>query len=83
MELDDGPTAPAQARKLGRGRIELTIHEGRKHQVKRMCEAVGHPVLHLHRSGYAGLTLDGLAPGEWRALSAAEVDRLRKLVGYS
>jgi 23S rRNA pseudouridine2605 synthase len=83
VELDDGPTAPAQARKLGRGRIELTIHEGRKHQVKRMCEAVGHPVLRLHRSGYAGLTLDSLAPGEWRALSPAEVDSLRKLVGYS
>jgi 23S rRNA pseudouridine2605 synthase len=83
VELDDGRTAPAQARKLGRGRIELTIHEGRKHQVKRMCEAVGHPVRHLHRSGYAGLTLGGLAPGEWRALSPAEVDSLRKLVRYS
>jgi len=83
VELDDGRTAPAQARKLGRGRIELTIHEGRKHQVKRMCEAVGHPVRRLHRSGYAGLTLGGLAPGEWRALSPAEVDSLRKLVRYS
>jgi len=83
IDLDDGRTAPARARKLGRGRIELTIHEGRKHQVKRMFQAVGHPVRHLHRSGYAGLTLDGLAPGEWRALSAAEVDSLRKLVGYS
>jgi 23S rRNA pseudouridine2605 synthase len=83
VELDDGRTAPAQARKLGRGRIELTIHEGRTHQVKRMCEAVGHPVRHLHRSGYAGLTLGGLAPGEWRALSPAEVDSLRKLVRYS
>jgi 23S rRNA pseudouridine2605 synthase len=83
VELDDGPTAPAQARTLGRDRIELTIHEGRKHQVKRMCEAVGHPVRRLHRSGYAGLTLGGLAPGEWRALSPAEVDSLRKLAGYS
>jgi len=83
IDLDDGRTAPARLRKLGRGRIELTIHEGRKHQVKRMFQAVGHPVRHLHRSGYAGLTLDGLAPGEWRALSAAEVDGLRKLVGYS
>jgi 23S rRNA pseudouridine2605 synthase len=83
LELDDGRTAPAQVRKLGRGRIELTIHEGRKHQVKRMFQTVGHPVRHLHRSRYAGLTLDGLAPGECRALSAAEVDSLRKLVGYS
>ena len=83
IDLDDGRTAPARVRKLGRGRIELTIHEGRKHQVKRMFQTVGHPVRHLHRSRYAGLTLDGLAPGECRALSAAEVDSLRKLVGYS
>jgi 23S rRNA pseudouridine2605 synthase len=83
VELDDGRTAPARARRLGRGRIELTIHEGRKHQVKRMCDAVGHPVRRLHRSGYAGLTLAGLAPGEWRELSGAEAEKLRKLVGYS
>ena len=57
------------ARRLGRGRIELTIHEGRKHQVKRMLEAVGHPVRRLHRSRYAGLDLRGLAPGEWRELT--------------
>ena len=49
VELDDGPTAPARARRLARGRVELTIHEGRKHQVKRMLEAVGHPVTRLHR----------------------------------
>ena len=50
--------------------LELTLHEGRKHQVKRMCDAVGHPVLRLHRSRYAGLELDDLAPGEWRELTA-------------
>jgi 23S rRNA pseudouridine2605 synthase len=83
VELDDGPTAPAHVRKLGRGRIELTIHEGRKHQVKRMCEAVGYPVRRLHRSGYAGLTLDGLAPGQSRALTRAEVTALGRLVGLS
>ena len=44
LELDDGPTAPARARRLGRGRVELVLHEGRKHQVKRMLAAVGHPV---------------------------------------
>jgi len=77
VELDDGPTAPAQARRLRRGRIELVLHEGRNRQVKRMCEAVGHPVRRLHRSRYAGLTLDGLAPGEWRELTAPEVERLR------
>jgi 23S rRNA pseudouridine2605 synthase len=83
IELDDGPTAPAHARRLAKGRVELTIHEGRTHQVKRMLEAVGHPVRRLHRSRYAGLDLQGLAPGEWRELTRAEVERLRKLVGYS
>ncbi len=81
VELDDGRTAPARVRRLGRGRIELTIHEGRKHQVKRMCEAVGHPVRSLHRSRYAGLDLGGLAPGAWRRLTGEEVARLRALVG--
>jgi 23S rRNA pseudouridine2605 synthase len=81
VELDDGPTAPARARRLGRSRIELTLHEGRTHQVKRMCEAVGHPVLRLHRSRYAGLDLKGLATGEWRELGRAEIDALRRLVG--
>jgi 23S rRNA pseudouridine2605 synthase len=79
VELEDGQTAPARVRRLGRGRIELTLHEGRKHQVKRMCEAVGHPVRRLHRSSYAGLMAAGLAPGEWRELTAAEVERLRAL----
>jgi 23S rRNA pseudouridine2605 synthase len=77
IELDDGPTAPAQVRELAPGRIELRIHEGRNRQVRRMCEAVGHPVVHLHRSAYAGLTVDGLAPGRWRELEPAELDRLR------
>jgi 23S rRNA pseudouridine2605 synthase len=81
VELDDGPTAPAEVRALGPGRIELTLHEGRKHQVKRMCEAVGHPVRRLHRSRYAGLGLDGLEAGEWRELSATELAELRRAVG--
>jgi 23S rRNA pseudouridine2605 synthase len=81
VELEDGRTAPARIRKLGRGRLELTIHEGRKHQVKRMCEAVGHPVRRLHRSRYAGLDLRGLAPSEWRELTREEVGTLRRLVG--
>ncbi len=83
VKLDEGRTAPAQARRLGRSRIELTLHEGRTHQVKRMCEAVGHPVLRLHRSRYAGLDLKGLAPGEWRDITREEVDRLRRLVGLT
>src|SRR4029078_3034975 len=81
VELDDGVTAPAGARRLGAGRIELTLHEGRKHQVKRMCEAVGHPVRHLHRSRYAGLDLAGLGAGESRELTTDEVAILRRLVG--
>jgi len=77
IELDDGPASPAQARRLAPGRVELAIHEGRKHQVKRMLAAVGHPVTRLHRSRYAGLTLEGLEPGAWRELEPFEVDQLR------
>jgi 23S rRNA pseudouridine2605 synthase len=78
VELDGGRTAPARARRLGRGRVELVLHEGRKHQVKRMLAAVGHPVRRLHRSAYAGLTLGGLEPGACRELEPSEVDLLRR-----
>ena len=77
VELEDGMTAPADVRRLGASRLELTLHEGRKHQVKRMLAAVGHPVTRLRRSAYAGLTSDGLELGEWRELSGEEVARLR------
>jgi 23S rRNA pseudouridine2605 synthase len=77
VDLDDGPTAPAGVRRLGPSRLELTLHEGRKHQVKRMCEAVGHPVRRLHRSAYAGLTLGAVGPGEWRELTQDELAALR------
>jgi 23S rRNA pseudouridine2605 synthase len=77
VELEDGRTAPAHARRLGPSCVELTLHEGRKHQVKRMLEAVGHPVRRLHRSRYAGLDAAGLDPGRWRELTPAEVDFLR------
>ena len=76
VELDDGPTAPAKARRLAPSRVELSVHEGRKHQVKRMLAAVGHPVTRLHRGRYAGLTLEGLEPGQWRELEPSEVQRL-------
>jgi 23S rRNA pseudouridine2605 synthase len=79
VELDDGPTAPARVRRLGPSRIELSIHEGRKHQVKRMLEAVGHSVTRLHRSRYAGLTTEGVDPGRWRELTDDEVESLRGL----
>lgn len=77
VELEDGVTAPALARRLAPARLELTLHEGRNRQVKRMCEAVGHPVRRLHRSRYAGLTLEGLEPGRWRELRPEEVAHLR------
>ena len=77
IELEDGRTAPAQAELLGPTLVRLSIHEGRKHQVKRMLEAVGHPVRRLHRSAYGGLSLAGLAAGEWRELSPEEVESLR------
>jgi 23S rRNA pseudouridine2605 synthase len=83
VELEDGRTAPAEARLVRPGIVELTLHEGRKHQVKRMCEAVGHPVRRLHRSRYAGLGVEGLAPGEWRELTAEEVAELRKSWGQA
>ena len=76
VQLDDGPTRPAGVRRLGPGQIELTIHEGRNRQVKRMLEAVGHRVRRLHRSRYANLTVDGLAPGEWRELRDDEAHAL-------
>ena len=77
VELEDGVTAPARARRVAPNKIELAIHEGRNRQVRRMLDAVGHPVRRLHRSAYAGLTLEELEPGRWRELEPFEVERLR------
>jgi 23S rRNA pseudouridine2605 synthase len=74
VELEEGVTAPARARLLGPSRIELAIHEGRKHQVKRMLAAVGHPVRSLHRSWYAGIGVEELEPGQWRPLTRQELN---------
>ena len=79
VELEDGRTAPARVRRLGPSRLELVLHEGRNRQVRRMCEAVGHPVQRLHRSRYAGIDLDGLEPGQWRELTRSEAEGLRRL----
>ncbi len=76
VELDDGSTAPAQARLIGSDTIELTIREGRKRQVKRMCQAVGHPVLGLERIRFGPLELGSLKPGRIRKLSRDEVRAL-------
>jgi 23S rRNA pseudouridine2605 synthase len=79
VELDDGLTAPARARRIKSDLIELTIYEGRNRQVRRMCEAVGHPVLALERIAFGPLRLDGLATGGWRLCGAAEVECLHAL----
>ncbi len=79
VTLDDGLTAPARARRVRSDQIELTIHEGRNRQVRRMCDAVGHPVLELTRIGFGALPLGDLAPGAHRRLSAGEIGRLRAL----
>jgi 23S rRNA pseudouridine2605 synthase len=76
VELEDGLTAPARVRRLGAARFELVLHEGRNRQVRRMTEAVGHRVRRLHRSVYAGLGVEGMAPGTWRALADDEVRAL-------
>ncbi len=83
--LEDGPTAPARARLIRSSArdaiVELTIREGRNRQVRRMFAKVGHPVLHLTRTGVASLNLDGLHPGAYRELTREEVQRLKKLAG--
>jgi 16S rRNA U516 pseudouridylate synthase RsuA-like enzyme len=58
--------------------VEITVVEGRKHVVRRLLEAVGHPVLRLRRTAYDGILLGRLEPGRWRALSEREIGRLRE-----
>jgi 23S rRNA pseudouridine2605 synthase len=83
VQLDDGRTAPARAKRHGPHTLELALHEGRKHQVKRMCAAVGLPVRRLHRPRYAGLELGDLPAGQWRELTDEEVRHLRVATGGS
>jgi 23S rRNA pseudouridine2605 synthase len=73
VELDDGPTAPAEVGVLAEGVLRLVIHEGRNRQVRRMCDAIGHPVQRLVRTRIGPVRDTRLAPGRWRALSAQEV----------
>jgi 23S rRNA pseudouridine2605 synthase len=79
VELEDGRTAPAEARQPAAGVLEITIREGRKRQVRRMVEAVGHRVVELERVAFGPLGLRGLEPGKSRRLTKAEVERLRRL----
>jgi 23S rRNA pseudouridine2605 synthase len=76
VELEDGRTSPAKAVRVSAGVIRVTIHEGRNRQVRRMCEAIGHPVVRLVRSRIGSLSDRKLKPGEWRALTPDEVRAL-------
>ena len=78
VELDDGRTAPAKASVVGPGVVRIVVHEGRNRQVRRMCEAIGHPVTRLVRTRIGPLTDTKLKPGEWRPLTADEVSSLAK-----
>lgn len=80
VELDDGPTAPATVGTVGPSLLRITIHEGRNRQVRRMCEAVGHPVRRLVRTRIGPLTDPSIGPGEWRSLTIAEVRALERTV---
>lgn len=82
--LDDGLTAPARVKKIKKGKdstfFQLSIHEGRNRQVRRMCEYIGYPVKSLERIKFAFLELKGLLRGEYRFLSMKEVEKLKSLV---
>ena len=80
VELDDGPTAPAKASLVAPNVLKLVIHEGRNRQVRRMCEAVGHPVVRLVRTRIGPVTDTTLKAGEWRPLTAEEVAALAEAV---
>lgn len=81
LELDDGLTAPAQAALVGPAVIRLTIHEGRNRQVRRMCEAIGHPVTRLIRTRIGPLADRKLKPGAWRELTIDEIRALERAAG--
>jgi 23S rRNA pseudouridine2605 synthase len=78
VDLEDGRTAPARASLVGDRLLRITVHEGRKRQVRRMCEAVGLPVRRLVRVRIGPITDRRLAPGEWRALRQDEVRALER-----
>lgn len=81
VRLDDEPTAPAGVRRMRDGTIEVVIHEGRNRQVRRMCAALGHPVVTLERSAFGPVVASGLRRGQWRRLKGDEVAALRRAVG--
>lgn len=85
LKLEEGPTAPAEVRLVGEERgnalLEITIHEGRNRQIRRMCEHIGHPVRRLKRIRLGPLTLKGLKPGQYRFLTHEEIRQLRQAAG--
>ena len=82
VEREDGRTLPARVRRASAGELEIALREGRKRQVRRMCEAVGHRVVALRRVAFGPLRLKGLPEGRSRCLSAAEVERLRAAAAW-
>jgi len=86
ISLEDGPTAPCRITAFRETRenawMEMTLHEGRNRQVKRMWEKIGYPVLKLKRISFAGLALGGLPLGEYRALRPKEVEKIKRMIKY-
>ena len=86
VDLEEGRTRPAGVERMGRTApgatwLRFRLSEGRNRQIRRMGEAVGHPVIRLHRPAYAGLSLDGLEPGAWRELESGELTAVAAMVG--
>jgi 23S rRNA pseudouridine2605 synthase len=77
VELEDGPTAPAEVRRLGRREVEVVLREGRNRQVRRMAEAVGNEVVSLRRVRFGPIALGALRPGEARRLTPEEIATLQ------
>jgi 23S rRNA pseudouridine2605 synthase len=80
IELEDGTTAPATASQPMPGVLSIAIHEGRNRQIRRMCEAIGHPVRRLVRTRIGPISDRTLAPGTWRELTADERRALTEAV---
>jgi 23S rRNA pseudouridine2605 synthase len=80
IDLEDGPTAPAKVAVVEPNVLRITVHEGRNRQVRRMCEAVGHPVVRLVRTRIGPIVDRSLKPGAWRALTTTEVRALERAV---
>ncbi len=82
--LEDGKTSPAQVKVLNRNlkcsTIQLTIHEGKKREVKRMCDAVGFPIISLKRISFAGIHIGKLPTGKWRYLTSAEISHIKSVI---